>query len=192
MKNGHESQFHKDIVAEYPALLRFALYLTKNRTQAEDLAQEAVARALASETSYVPGSDMKAWLSRIARNHFLDTVRNSKLRSTLLERNYQKPEYSKPPQESAVEFAEVQRAIARLPKEQQSIIMDVAMGETYDDTAIKNKMSVKGMKSRLFKAREALAYAAHSQRRAPSAPEARQGTFSQRKPQYFTDEGDGI
>jgi RNA polymerase sigma-70 factor (ECF subfamily) len=50
-----------------PALLRFARSLTRDPDAAEDLAQEALARALRFEDRFTPGTDAKAWLFTITR-----------------------------------------------------------------------------------------------------------------------------
>jgi RNA polymerase sigma-70 factor (ECF subfamily) len=50
-----------------PALVRFARALTRDPDAADDLAQEALARALRFEDRFTPGTDAKAWLFTIAR-----------------------------------------------------------------------------------------------------------------------------
>jgi RNA polymerase sigma-70 factor (ECF subfamily) len=50
-----------------PALLRFARSLTRDAAAADDLAQEALARALRFEDRFTPGTDAKAWLFTICR-----------------------------------------------------------------------------------------------------------------------------
>src|SRR5260370_23452159 len=58
-----------------PRLLRFAWSLTRDREAAEDLAQETIARALASQWRFQPGTNLKAWLFRILRNVHLNVLR---------------------------------------------------------------------------------------------------------------------
>ena len=52
---------------------RFALSLTRNEAEAEDVVQEAFLRAYRSWHTYQPGSDARRWLFTIARNVFLRT-----------------------------------------------------------------------------------------------------------------------
>jgi RNA polymerase sigma-70 factor (ECF subfamily) len=56
-----------ELLALQPALLRFARALTRDPDAAEDLAQEALARALRFEDRFTPGTDAKAWLFTITR-----------------------------------------------------------------------------------------------------------------------------
>jgi len=70
-----ESDVAAEIVRLRPRLVRFAWSLTRDREVAEDLAQETIARALASQWRFQPGTNLKAWLFRILRNVHLNMLR---------------------------------------------------------------------------------------------------------------------
>jgi RNA polymerase sigma-70 factor (ECF subfamily) len=70
-----EGDVATQIVGLRPRLLRFAWSLTRDREAAEDLAQETIARALASQWRFQPGTNLKAWLFRILRNVHLNVLR---------------------------------------------------------------------------------------------------------------------
>ena len=53
-------------------LYRVAYYLLKDNEQAQDCVQETCARALGSRNQFTPGSNMKAWLTKILYNFFYD------------------------------------------------------------------------------------------------------------------------
>ena len=72
------------IVALRPRLVRFAWSLTHDREAAEDLAQETMVRALASQWRFQPGTNLKAWLFRILRNCHLNIVRAAGTQPTLV------------------------------------------------------------------------------------------------------------
>lgn len=72
------------IVGLHPRLLRFAHSLTRDREAAADLAQETIARALASQWRFQPGTNLKAWLFRIMRNIHLNILRASATRPGLV------------------------------------------------------------------------------------------------------------
>ena len=70
-----EGNLAAQIVELRPHLVRFAWSLTRDREAAEDLAQETIARALASQWRFQPGTNLKAWLFRILRNTHLNLLR---------------------------------------------------------------------------------------------------------------------
>lgn len=54
---------------------RFALGLTRNRAQAEDLVQDTYLKAFKAFDRFRAGSNAKSWLFRICKNHFIDRYR---------------------------------------------------------------------------------------------------------------------
>jgi RNA polymerase sigma-70 factor, ECF subfamily len=59
---------------------RFALSLTRNEADADDVVQEAFLRAYRSWHTFQPGSDARRWLFTIARNVFLRSREREKYR----------------------------------------------------------------------------------------------------------------
>ena len=56
---------------DFERLYNFACWLTHGRQEAEDLVQEAYAKALKGFSSFRPGTNFRAWIYRILRNTFL-------------------------------------------------------------------------------------------------------------------------
>jgi len=54
-----------------PSLHNVAFWLARNSTDAEDLVQETILKALRGFGSFEPGSNFKAWIFRILRNSYL-------------------------------------------------------------------------------------------------------------------------
>src|SRR5438270_3893536 len=50
-----------------------------SRHEAEELSQETFLRAIERQASFAPGTNLRAWLSRIATNAFLDRQRRRKV-----------------------------------------------------------------------------------------------------------------
>jgi RNA polymerase sigma-70 factor (ECF subfamily) len=59
-------------------LYRVAFHLAKETDEAQDLVQETFARALASYRQFAPGTNLKAWLSKILCNFFFDRYQQAK------------------------------------------------------------------------------------------------------------------
>jgi RNA polymerase sigma-70 factor (ECF subfamily) len=57
---------------------RFALSMTRDEADAEDVVQDTYLRAFRSWQTFVPGSDCRRWLFTISRNVFLRTRERSK------------------------------------------------------------------------------------------------------------------
>ena len=67
--------FSAELVSQIPGLRRKALRLTGNESDAEDLVQETITRALEHRTQFRPGSNLRAWLFTIERSLFIDAYR---------------------------------------------------------------------------------------------------------------------
>ncbi len=59
-------------------LYRVAFHLARNDDQARDCVQETYARALSAYEQFTPGSNLKAWLTRILYNLFFDAYARNK------------------------------------------------------------------------------------------------------------------
>ncbi|WP_280139454.1 sigma factor, partial [Microvirga massiliensis] len=73
------ADIRSDILRAIPHLRIFAISLTGNVDEADDLVQEAVVRALANLDQFTPGTSMQGWLFTILRNHHF-TIRRKRRR----------------------------------------------------------------------------------------------------------------
>ncbi|MBE0693284.1 MAG: hypothetical protein IH590_09270, partial [Aquamicrobium sp.] len=64
-----------EIVDLIPALRAFARTFYRETTEADDLVQETLTRALASLHQFRPGTSMKSWLFTIMRNAFYTRIK---------------------------------------------------------------------------------------------------------------------
>jgi RNA polymerase sigma-70 factor (ECF subfamily) len=71
MSQGPTSTFEHLALPLLPSLYSHAFWLTRNHAEAEDLAQEAISKALRAFGSFEPGTNFKAWIFRILRNAYL-------------------------------------------------------------------------------------------------------------------------
>lgn len=77
-------EFALKIHALYPDLLNYAIYLTKDKYQAEDLLSNAVYSALKNADSYKEGNSLKSYLNSIIHNIFINNYRRAKLELSYL------------------------------------------------------------------------------------------------------------
>ena len=70
-ESGRHEDFERLAMPLFDSLYNFARWLARDETEAEDLVQEAFAKALRGFSSFAPGTDFRAWIFRILRNTFL-------------------------------------------------------------------------------------------------------------------------
>lgn len=68
-------RFERDALPMLDQLYSAALRMTRNPADAEDLVQEAYAKAFGSFRQFTPGTNLKAWLYRILTNSYINTYR---------------------------------------------------------------------------------------------------------------------
>ena len=71
-------RFSSEIVSYLDHLYRVAFHLVRNNDEAQDCVQETCARALSAYGQFTPGSNLKAWLTRILYNCFFDAYARNK------------------------------------------------------------------------------------------------------------------
>ena len=69
------ARFEADALPYLDQLYGAALRMTRNQADAEDLVQDAYAKAFAAFHQYRPGTNLKAWLYRILTNTFINSYR---------------------------------------------------------------------------------------------------------------------
>lgn len=77
------ARFERDAMPFLDQLYGAALRMTRNATDAEDLVQEAYAKAFASFHQFTPGTNLKAWLYRILTNTYINHYRKQQRRPQL-------------------------------------------------------------------------------------------------------------
>ncbi|NAZ85769.1 sigma-70 family RNA polymerase sigma factor [Kineococcus indalonis] len=69
------ARFERDALPFLDQLYSAALRMTRNPSDAEDLVQDAFAKAYGAFHQYAPGTNLKAWLYRILTNTYINTYR---------------------------------------------------------------------------------------------------------------------
>lgn len=151
------SCFADDIIAAMPSLRAFALSLSGNGATANDLVQETLLKAWAHQSSFEPGSNLKAWLFKILRNTYFSQYRNSR-REFCDDGSIAALVPVKASQHSHVDMLEFADALLDLPDEQrEALILVGAEGYSYEETAQIAGCAIGTIKSRVSRARLRLA-----------------------------------
>lgn len=70
--------FAAELLSHLDHLYRVAAHLAKDRDRANECVQETVLRALNARSQFAPGTNMKAWLTKILHNFFIDSYNRVK------------------------------------------------------------------------------------------------------------------
>ncbi|GEM_PF-121758 len=146
------------IEAEIPRLRRYARALTRDVAVADDLVQDCLARALGKLHLWHKGTDLRAWLFTILHNQYVNHVRRSVREGAVVGLSDNEPSLIRPAhQGQRLELRDLERAIAKLPEEQQAAILLVGLeGMRYEDVAAVLGVPVGTIRSRLSRGRETL------------------------------------
>ena len=144
-----------DLVAAIPRLRRYARVLTGDSSRADDLVQEALARAWEKRRLWAAGSDLRAWLFTVMHNVHVNKVRAARPADTLDEES---PELAqRAAQGDSLMVRDLDRSIALLPNEQRSVLLLVALEDmSYEEVARTLGIPMGTVMSRLSRAREKL------------------------------------
>lgn len=77
--------FEQQALVHLPSLLAVATRLTRNPTEAEDVVQDTLVKALRARDQYESGTNLKAWLLKILKNTFINRYRRGGLERSVLE-----------------------------------------------------------------------------------------------------------
>jgi RNA polymerase sigma-70 factor (ECF subfamily) len=149
--------FGQGLVDALPMLRAFARSLCGNRTQADDLVQETILRALSNSDKYQPGTNLDAWLVTILRNHFYSLGRKRRREVEDVDGAIAGRVAEAPRQEGQIAMNEFVGALAKLPDEQrEALILVGASGFSYEEAAEICRVRVGTIKSRVSRARSRL------------------------------------
>ncbi|MFD2263899.1 sigma-70 family RNA polymerase sigma factor [Lacibacterium aquatile] len=149
-------EVRQTIVDQMPRLRAIAYRLTRNHAQAEDVLHNAFVLAMARSHQFAPGTNCRAWVSRILVNSFYNDVRRSKLHGEILSQMPQ-DQTADANQMAHVEFNECRSAIRELPAPQRQMLqMAILEGNRYEKVAQRSGIAIGTVKSRLFRARAKL------------------------------------
>lgn len=156
--NKAHGDISSDIIETLPDLRGFARSLTRNQDSAEDLVQETVAKALSNLDKFKAGTNLRAWLFTILRNHFYSTKRKGRREVEDADGVEAGKLIQVPNQEARMAFEEFREAFQQLPIDQREALMLVGVkGFSYDEAAETCGCATGTIKSRVNRGRLKLA-----------------------------------
>jgi RNA polymerase sigma-70 factor (ECF subfamily) len=143
----------EDLVRQFQAdVFRFAWHLTRDRTMAEDVTQDAFLRAFRFFGSYRGDSRFGSWLFRIARNCAMDALRSQRTLAERHERAQVAGSLADP-----VARAELDAALRAVSEDhREPFLLIEVFGLSYREAADVLGVRVGTVKSRMHRARAAL------------------------------------
>jgi RNA polymerase sigma-70 factor (ECF subfamily) len=153
-------EFQELLLKQLPRLRGYAMTLTRNASDANDLVQSAAERILKYEAHFEVGTNFAAWSFKILKNNYISNCRSNKRR--LVSLDHVSGDELQPValvraarQEEQVLTQEVVRALDKLPPNLREIITLVCGAQlSYEEVAVVLSCSVGTVKSRMWRARD--------------------------------------
>ncbi|MFG1345975.1 sigma-70 family RNA polymerase sigma factor [Xanthobacter autotrophicus DSM 431] len=140
-----------------PALRAFARSLTRNRTEADDLVQETLLKALSNIDKFDPGTNLRAWLFTILRNTYYTEIRKRRRESDGISALSHQDTNIGPSQEWSATLSSLKDALSHLPDDQrEALVLVGAAGLSYEEAAEVCGCALGTIKSRVNRARNKL------------------------------------
>jgi RNA polymerase sigma-70 factor, ECF subfamily len=140
-----------------PALRRYAFALLRNQTDADDLVQDCLVRALDHMDERTGEGEMRPWLFSIMHNLCVSRWRRLRFRSSIVVSGTEADVSVPASQQATAELHAALNNLDQLPEEQREVLLLVAVeGLEYADAAKVLKIPVGTVMSRLSRARDKL------------------------------------
>ena len=137
-----------------PSLRAFAISLTRNVPEADDLVQETILKAWSKFDKFTPGTDLRAWLFTILRNTFFSSKRKTRREVADPEGIHAGSLFEKPHHDGRLAFTDFLRGFDQLSAEHREVLILVgANGYSYEEAAEMMGVAIGTAKSRASRAR---------------------------------------
>lgn len=170
-KRKDREAFDREAMPHMDALYGYAMHLTRNREDAEDLLQETYIKALRNWHRYENGTNCRAWLFRIMTNTFYNLARSRKRRPQVetdalpdvelqIAESYADSGIYRPLEEQVLDGVMsqyMQDALASLPEDFRTVLLLADLHDfSYKEIAEVCDCPVGTVMSRLYRARRAM------------------------------------
>lgn len=154
-------EFNNMLAMNAKSLKGFAYNFTRNVTDAEDLLQDTLLKALRYKDNFQEGTNFKGWLFTIMRNIFINNYKRKKLQNTITDHsnNQYYLNYGKVSEDTVnnrINEKDINKAISGLSYEFRTPFQMYIDGYHYDEIASAMSIPMGTVKSRIFHARKRL------------------------------------
>ena len=151
-------EFNSLVITNANDLKPFAVTLTKDREVAQDLLQETLYKAFVHRDKYKAGTNIKAWLSTIMRNIFINDYRRNDRKKVVMDTVMyaEKNNSSSFLAERNIRLKEINTAIYNLPSIFKNACLLYLQGYKYNEIALALNEPLGTIKSRIHFARKML------------------------------------
>ena len=156
------SQFQKKLLGMQENMMNFALMLTANREDAQDLLQETSLKVLDNREKYVDNRNFKGWVLTVMRNIFINNYHRVLRTQTVVEQDvdlynlHVTNDSSFDTPDGTCELQEITGAIDALNEELKAPFSMYVSGYRYHEIAEALHIPLGTVKSRIFFARQEL------------------------------------
>ncbi|MFC4725702.1 sigma-70 family RNA polymerase sigma factor [Glycocaulis abyssi] len=151
-------EFKREMAEAIPYMRAFARSLTGDDSAADDLTQDALMKAWNARKRFRAGSNFRAWIFTIMRNQFYSDCRRSWRQVAWDQEQADRTLTGPSSMNGVMELDETRRALLELPDDQrEAIILVGAGGFSYEEAASICGCAIGTVKSRVSRARAALA-----------------------------------
>ena len=150
-------QVRAQIVTMLPRLRRFGRAIAHHASDADDLVQIAIERALLRHEQWRPEAPFHSWMFGIMRNAWIDEARSRSRQAKVLAPEEAGLNVGDNASEAQLRLLSVQQAMASLPEEQRlAVALVLIEGLSYKEAAEALDVPIGTLTSRLARGREAL------------------------------------
>ena len=154
----NRTAFEQELIASIPNLRAFATSLSRNAATADDLVQDTLVKAWNNAASFEEGSNLRAWLFTILRNTYFSDLRRRSREVEDVNGAMADKLTVLPSQNSHMDMIDFRHAFDGLSDDQKEVLVLVgAEGFSYEEAAVICGCAVGTVKSRVNRARGALA-----------------------------------
>lgn len=155
-------QFKKNLLGMQENMMNFALMLTANREDAQDLMQDTTLKVLDNQEKFIDNVNFKGWVLTIMRNIFINNYHKIVRTQTVVDQGVDlynldimnESGFDSP--EGSYQIQEISKAIENLNKDLKIPFSMYVSGYKYNEIAEKLGLPLGTVKSRIFFARQEL------------------------------------